>query len=185
MWRTRRQQRGIVAVIVALAILSLLAMAGLAIDMGHLVLNKSRLQSTVDAAALAGAKVLDETQAQHGGDGSRRHGCLHVECRQVSRAPRAPSVAPIVTVFEHAESVRGGQHAGQLRAREGREPSRCGPPSRSCSDSDDCLHVRARWQARARRSRTRATYSPWRCAQTWRAGAPYWGYVPYGKPATR
>jgi hypothetical protein len=47
-----------VAVVVALAILSLLVMAGLAIDTGHLVLNKSRLQSTVDAAALAGAKKL-------------------------------------------------------------------------------------------------------------------------------
>ncbi len=56
--RTRGQQRGIVAVVVALAILSLLVMAGLAIDTGHLVLNKSRLQSTVDAAALAGAKKL-------------------------------------------------------------------------------------------------------------------------------
>jgi hypothetical protein len=59
MWRTRQRQSGIVAVIVALAILSLLAMAGLAIDIGYLVLNKSRLQSTVDAAALAGAKALD------------------------------------------------------------------------------------------------------------------------------
>lgn len=60
MKRTRGQQRGIVAVVVAMAILILLAMAGLAIDIGHLVLNKSRLQSTVDAAALAAAKVLDQ-----------------------------------------------------------------------------------------------------------------------------
>ena len=61
MVRTPRQQRGIVAVLVAIGLLALLAMAGLAIDTGHLVLNKSRLQSTVDAAALAAAKVLDQT----------------------------------------------------------------------------------------------------------------------------
>jgi hypothetical protein len=43
--------------------LAILAMAGLAIDMSHAMLNKSRLQSTVDAAALSGAKVLHETGA--------------------------------------------------------------------------------------------------------------------------
>jgi Flp pilus assembly protein TadG len=64
MTRMRRQQRGIVAVLVAIALLVLLAMAGLAIDTGHLVLNKSRLQSTVDAAALAAAKVLDQTGSE-------------------------------------------------------------------------------------------------------------------------
>jgi len=73
MTRMQRQQRGIVAVLVAIGLLALLAMAGLAIDTGHLVLNKSRLQSTVDAAALAAAKVLDqtgsETQATAAADG--------------------------------------------------------------------------------------------------------------------
>jgi len=68
--RTRRQQRGIVAVVVTLAILSLLVMAGLAIDTGHLVLNKSRLQTTVDAAALAGAKKLHSDFA--GTDAARK-----------------------------------------------------------------------------------------------------------------
>jgi hypothetical protein len=56
-----RQQRGIVAVLAAVGLLAILAMVGLAFDTGHLVLNKSRLQSTVDASALAAAKVLDET----------------------------------------------------------------------------------------------------------------------------
>jgi len=60
----RRQQRGIVAALVAVALLGVLLMAGLAIDIGHLVLNKSRLQSTVDAAALAAAKVLDQTGSE-------------------------------------------------------------------------------------------------------------------------
>jgi len=64
MGRMRRQQHGIVAVVVAIALLALLVMAGLAIDTGHLVLNKSRLQSTVDASALAAAKVLDQTHSE-------------------------------------------------------------------------------------------------------------------------
>lgn len=64
MRQLRQQQQGIVAVLVAIGLLALLAMAGLAIDTGHLVLNKSRLQSTVDAAALAAAKTLDETGSE-------------------------------------------------------------------------------------------------------------------------
>ena len=66
---TRRQQRGIVAVLVTVGLLALLAMVGLALETGHLVLNKSRLQSTVDAAALAAAKVLDQTGSRGAGDG--------------------------------------------------------------------------------------------------------------------
>jgi Flp pilus assembly protein TadG len=58
------RQRGIVAVLVAVGLLALLAMVGLALDSGHVILNKSRLQNTVDAAALAAAKVLDNTGSQ-------------------------------------------------------------------------------------------------------------------------
>lgn len=58
----RRDQRGAALVLVVAGLVALLAMAGLAIDMGHLGHNKARLQSTVDAAALAAAKVLDQTE---------------------------------------------------------------------------------------------------------------------------
>jgi len=61
---SRTSQHGIVAVILAIAMLPLLGMMGLALDSGHLLLNKSRLQETVDAAALAAAKVLDTTGSQ-------------------------------------------------------------------------------------------------------------------------
>jgi Flp pilus assembly protein TadG len=40
------------------SLVALLAMAGLAFDVGHLALNKARLQSVVDAAALSAAKRL-------------------------------------------------------------------------------------------------------------------------------
>ena len=56
-----RRQRGATLVLVAVAMLALIAIAGLAIDTAHVLLNKARLQSALDAAALAGAKALDQT----------------------------------------------------------------------------------------------------------------------------
>src|SRR5688500_16654544 len=61
-----KHQRGVALVLVLVGMVALLAMSGLAIDMGHLGLNKARLQSTVDAAALAAAKVLDQTNGAEG-----------------------------------------------------------------------------------------------------------------------
>ena len=60
----RHKQKGAVAILVVVGMIALLAMAGLALDGGHAMLNKTRLQNTVDAAALSGAKELDLT----GGD---------------------------------------------------------------------------------------------------------------------
>jgi len=57
----RCRQRGAAMVLVMVGLVALIAMVGLAIDVSHLGLNKARLQSTVDAAALAAAKVLDQT----------------------------------------------------------------------------------------------------------------------------
>jgi hypothetical protein len=48
-------------VLVVVGLLALIGIAGLAIDTAHVLLNKSRLQSALDAAALAAAKVLDQT----------------------------------------------------------------------------------------------------------------------------
>lgn len=58
----QRQQRGSVMVLVTIAILSILGIAGLALDSGHAMLNKSRLQNALDAAALNGARQLNQTQ---------------------------------------------------------------------------------------------------------------------------
>lgn len=60
---TRRRERGSAMVLVVVGILALIAMAGLALDTAHVLLNKARLQSALDAAALAGAKVLDSTNS--------------------------------------------------------------------------------------------------------------------------
>lgn len=56
------RERGIVMPLVAISMLALIAMTGLALDMGHWYENKTRLQNTVDAAALSAAKTLDETK---------------------------------------------------------------------------------------------------------------------------
>jgi hypothetical protein len=55
------RQKGAVLVLYAIGMLAIMLIAGLALDGAHAMLNKSRLQNTVDAAALAAAKVLDDT----------------------------------------------------------------------------------------------------------------------------
>jgi Flp pilus assembly protein TadG len=57
----RRRERGATLILVVVGMLAFIAMAGLALDSAHVLLNKSRLQSALDAAALAGAKKYDLT----------------------------------------------------------------------------------------------------------------------------
>jgi putative Flp pilus-assembly TadE/G-like protein len=61
---TPRRQRGAVLVMFALAMAVMLGLVGLALDGGHGMLNKTRLQNVVDAAALSAAKTLDQTGDQ-------------------------------------------------------------------------------------------------------------------------
>ncbi|GAD74397.1 TadE/TadG family type IV pilus assembly protein [Vibrio azureus] len=57
----RQHQRGITLVLFSMVLLILLGVAAFAIDLNHQVLNKTRLQNAVDAAALAGALSVDST----------------------------------------------------------------------------------------------------------------------------
>lgn len=57
---TPGRQRGAVLVLIVIALASMLLMAALALDGGHMLLNKTRLQNAVDAAALSGAKTLQQ-----------------------------------------------------------------------------------------------------------------------------
>lgn len=52
------RQQGAVMVLVIIALVAMLLMGALALDGGHMLLNKTRLQNAVDAAALSGAKAL-------------------------------------------------------------------------------------------------------------------------------
>jgi hypothetical protein len=55
-------QRGIVLPLVAISLAVLIGMAGLALDLGHAYVNKTRLQNALDAAALSGAYTLNITR---------------------------------------------------------------------------------------------------------------------------
>lgn len=55
----RTDQKGVVLPILAVGMLILIGIAGLALDMGHAFLNRTRLQNALDAAALSGAVTLD------------------------------------------------------------------------------------------------------------------------------
>lgn len=57
---TMKSQQGITLVLVSLLMLILIGMAAFVIDLNHQVLNKTRLQNAVDAAALASAVVADD-----------------------------------------------------------------------------------------------------------------------------
>jgi len=59
--RRAGRERGAVMVLFVIALVAIIGMAGLALDGGHTLLNKTRLQNMVDAAALSAAKILDDT----------------------------------------------------------------------------------------------------------------------------
>lgn len=58
---SRNRQYGIAMPLVVIGLVAMFAIAGLALDGSHAFVNKTRLQNTVDAAALAAAKVYDQT----------------------------------------------------------------------------------------------------------------------------
>lgn len=59
-YHTRPKEHGAVAIVFGLTIVVLLTMGGVVLDLGHLYIAKAELQNAADAAALAGAKDLDE-----------------------------------------------------------------------------------------------------------------------------
>ncbi|MEK8080396.1 TadE/TadG family type IV pilus assembly protein [Pseudomonas sp. XK-1] len=59
---TLARQRGAVMVLIVIALAAMLLMGALALDGGHMLLNKTRLQNAVDAAALSGAKTLQQVK---------------------------------------------------------------------------------------------------------------------------
>ena len=59
----RNRQSGVVMPLVVIGMVAMLAIAGLALDSSHAFVNKTRLQNMADAAALAAAKVYDQTES--------------------------------------------------------------------------------------------------------------------------
>jgi type II secretory pathway pseudopilin PulG len=59
---TPRRQEGSVSVLMVMVLAVIGMVAALALDGGHMMLNKTRLQNAVDAAALSGAKTLSQVE---------------------------------------------------------------------------------------------------------------------------
>lgn len=68
----KRKQDGTALVLFVIAMLAILGISGLALDGAHGMLSKTRLQNTVDAAALSGAKVLDQTADETAAEAAAR-----------------------------------------------------------------------------------------------------------------
>src|SRR5262249_26982217 len=61
--RHRHGQRGFVLVTMAMTTVGIFAVAGLAVDVGHIFIAKNELQAYCDSAALSAAGFLDGTTA--------------------------------------------------------------------------------------------------------------------------
>lgn len=59
-----KKQSGLVVIFVTIALLVFLAVSALAVDINHMLVNKTRLQNAVDSAALAAATILDNSKDQ-------------------------------------------------------------------------------------------------------------------------
>lgn len=57
------KQKGAIAIVFGLSIVTLFAMGGVVLDLGHMYIVTSELQNSADAAALAGARRLNESAA--------------------------------------------------------------------------------------------------------------------------
>lgn len=73
----RKQQKGAVLILVTVAMFVLLGFTALALDGGHILLNKTRTQDAVDSAALSGAKTLSKTAAQGNSHNDARNAVYH------------------------------------------------------------------------------------------------------------
>lgn len=72
-----QRQRGAVIVLIVIALVAILLMAALALDGGHMLVNKTRLQNAVDAAALSGAKSLQLGMGSSGASTQARDAALN------------------------------------------------------------------------------------------------------------
>jgi len=90
------RQRGIVMPVVAISMFVLIGMSGVALDLAHGYLDKARMETAVDAAALAGAKVVNElgntaAAQQEAADAAVRAFNFHLE-GDIARANAAPDI---------------------------------------------------------------------------------------------
>jgi len=102
-------------------LLAILALGGLALDGSHQMLNKARLQNGVDAASLAGAKILDDTADTAQADVAARlmfaNNADDAGNREMKNAPINVTVQFSATVnpFVPGSYVPGSENTGFVR----------------------------------------------------------------------
>jgi len=108
-------------VLFVVALLAILALGGLALDGSHQMLNKARLQNSVDAASLAGAKILDDTSDTAQADTAARlmfaNNADDAGNREMNNAPINIDVQFSATVnpFVPGSYVPGSENTGFVR----------------------------------------------------------------------
>lgn len=88
-------------VLVVIALAAILAMAALALDGGHMLVNKTRLQNAVDAAALSGAKTLQPLSGNGNASTLTRDAALDT----LTRDANAPGNEELATAIAAAGGV--------------------------------------------------------------------------------
>ncbi|MDX1368987.1 TadE/TadG family type IV pilus assembly protein [Pseudomonas sp.] len=109
------RQRGAVIVLVVIALAAMLLMAALVLDGGHMLVNKSRLQNAVDAAALSGAKTLSQVMGSGNASSLTRDAALDTLARNANADGNGELASAIGTaggvgafaVVELASNVEG------------------------------------------------------------------------------
>ncbi|PMZ90893.1 MULTISPECIES: TadE/TadG family type IV pilus assembly protein [unclassified Pseudomonas] len=110
---TPRRQEGSVSVLMVITLGVIGLMAALALDGGHIMLNKTRLQNAVDAAALSGAKTLSQVEGGTNSASATRTAALNTLVQNANAAGNnelATAVggnAGAFAVVELASSVYG------------------------------------------------------------------------------
>ncbi|MGF6329232.1 type II secretory pathway pseudopilin PulG [Pseudomonas sp. BS3782 TE3695] len=92
---TPRRQEGSVSVLMVIALAVMAMMAALALDGGHMLLNKTRLQNAVDAAALSGAKTLSQVAGEVNAASATQAAALNT-LMQNANAPGNNELAAVV-----------------------------------------------------------------------------------------
>src|SRR5713226_702117 len=98
-----RPRRGVVIPLFALLLIFLLAMLAFSIDAGYMVLVKSDLQNTADAAALAGAEKLQQLYVEYNMPGQPSPGSILTQATTNSSAN-----SPMATAERFASLNRAG-----------------------------------------------------------------------------
>ena len=104
----RRDQRGVVAIIVGLTLAVLVGFAGLALDGGRLYVNKTELQNAADACALAASYELTGSPAIPASNFTQAHNAAVLVATRNSVGFQGAAIDPAAVTVEFGTALSGG-----------------------------------------------------------------------------